>query len=85
MSKTPTFFFNKNDPSVLFSSTNELDVSLQITVKKIDNPKFIGKYLPQSVISHLTKNPSLELGLKKIISWDFAKHISTTIIQSYNE
>ena len=34
-----TFFINKNDPSVLFTTTNELDVSLQITVKKINNPK----------------------------------------------
>jgi len=44
---------------------------------KIDNPKFFDKYLPQSVISHIAKNPGLNHRLKKIISWDFAKHISS--------
>ena len=33
------FSINQKDPSVLFSTTDELDVSIQITVKKINNPK----------------------------------------------
>ena len=34
-----TFFINKNDPSVSFTTTKELDVSIKITVKKINSPK----------------------------------------------
>ena len=33
------FTINKNDPSILFANTDELDASIQITVKKINNPK----------------------------------------------
>ena len=44
---------------------------------KIDNPKFFNQYLSESEIFEIAENPSINHKSKKIISWDFSKHISS--------